>query len=230
MNRMTTMASFAAVREKPDTADAPGKKPSSRSLWAWGVVLVLVNLPLMWGEIRTEFIFFPEAAIEGQWWRVLTYPLVHLSWYHFLLDAGGFLLVFRCLEEDRALTRMLYIAGAGFGSLGLSLALDSSGLNQGLSGLSGIAHGLMAVTALEMLAHPRQKTWGVVSLALVTAKSAYELWTGHVFFEFMHMGMCGQPLAASHAGGVVGGILAYIVYKVLSQKEIIGNTGRRVGI
>lgn len=25
----------------------------------------------------------------------------------------------------------------------------------------------------------------------------------------MHMGLCGHPIAASHAGGVLGGILAY---------------------
>ena len=66
-------------------------------------------------------------------------------------------------------------------------------------------------------------------MAIVTAKCAYELWTGHVVFEFMHMGMCGRPMAASHAGGVAGGIGAYIICSVLTHMDINGMVGRGAG-
>ncbi len=179
------------------------------SIWAWTILLLLVNLPLAWGEIRSSLIFLPEAVGRGQWWRAVTHPLVHLSWYHLLLDAGGFLIVYRCLEEKRAGIVALYLAGAGAGSLLCSLVFDPSIYRQGLSGLSGVAHGLMAVTALEMMRHDDQRRWGAISLAAVTLKSIYEFRSGHVFLEFMHMGLCGHPLAASHAGGVAGGILTF---------------------
>jgi rhomboid family GlyGly-CTERM serine protease len=179
------------------------------SIWAWTILLIIVNFPLAWGEVRSSLVFLPDAVGHGQWWRVFTFPLVHLSWYHFLLDAGGFLLLFGCLEEKQWLAKALYTVGAGTGSLLLALAMDPAIATQGLSGLSGIAHGLMAVSALEMLRHEDQRKWGWISLFTVVGKSAYELWTGHVLFEFIHMGMCGQPLAACHAGGVLGALMAF---------------------
>lgn len=197
--------------------DGPSKTPSNAHrrrqwlIWSWIAVLAAVNLPLFSGEIRMGLIFLPDAVEMGQWWRIFTYPLVHLSWYHLLLDAGGFLLLYPCLEEKRVPAKALYIIGAGAGSLLLSLAMDPSISQQGLSGLSGIAHGLMAITALEMLRHKDQRTWGLISLSLVVSKSAYELWTGRVLFEFMHMGLCGQPMATSHAGGVMGGLVAFML-------------------
>lgn len=181
------------------------------SLWIWVLLLITVNIPLLWGQVRTGLLYLPGAVDNGQWWRVVTYPLVHLSWYHLLLDAGGFLLLFSCLEEKRLLAKTVYIIGAGAGTLLLASVLDPAISQRGLSGLSGIAHGLMAVSALEMLRHKEHRTWGGLSLAVVVTKSAYELWSGHVLFEFMHMGLCGQPLAASHAGGVMGGLFAFLL-------------------
>jgi rhomboid family GlyGly-CTERM serine protease len=183
-------------------------------IWTWTVVLVAVNFPLLWGEVRSGMIFFPDAVRSGQWWRVATFALVHLSWYHLLLDAGGFLLLLSCLEEKSGTAKFFYILGAGCGTLLLSLAMDPAVSQQGLSGLSGIAHGLMAVSAVEMLRSRTQRSWGCVSLALVVLKSAYELWSGHVVLELLHMGMCGQPIAASHAGGVIGGLIAYALLNI----------------
>jgi rhomboid family GlyGly-CTERM serine protease len=157
---------------------------------------------------------------SGQWWRIITYPLVHLSFYHLLLDAGGFLLLFSCLEEKRLLPRMFYLIGPGAGALLLSSTLDPSISQRGLSGLSGIAHGLMAISAVEMLRHDEQRAWGILSLTVVSVKSAYELWSGRVVFEFMHMGLCGTPLAAAHAGGVMGGLLILLVINFLYRNNL----------
>jgi rhomboid family GlyGly-CTERM serine protease len=195
------------------------------SLWAWTAVLVMVNLPLLWGEVRTSLLFLPPDVAAGQWWRVITYPLVHLSWYHLLLDASGFLILYACLEEKRPHAKALYMIGPAIGSLVLALAMDPGIFQQGLSGLSGIAHGLMAVTALEMFGHRHQRRWGAISLALVVAKSAYELWSGHVVFEFMHMGLCGRPLAASHAGGVIGGVLTFLLMNRRRKDYVKEKTG-----
>lgn len=38
-----------------------------KSVWAWSLLLLFVNLPLLWGEIRTGLIFLPEAVAQGQW-------------------------------------------------------------------------------------------------------------------------------------------------------------------
>ncbi len=128
-------------------------------------------------------------------------------------------MLYGCLEEKRWLQRALYIAGSGAGSLLLATALDPAIARQGLSGLSGIAHGLMAIAALEMLRHREQRRWGWISLCMVVGKSAYELWTGQVLFDFMHMGMCGQPLAACHAGGVIGALIVFTLMLVRPIKD-----------
>jgi hypothetical protein len=99
--------------------------------------------------------------------------------------------------------------------------------NQGLSGLSGIAHGLMAFSALEMVYLSRQRMWGWGSLIIVVSKSLYELASGQVFFDFMHMGLCGSPVAACHAGGVLGGILAFVMNCFINRRKTyfaLGNT------
>ena len=208
---MPTVATISTESDRCPNQNLSSRFCRHANLWIWSAVLLLVNLPLVWGQVRTGMLFLPEAVMSGQWWRVITYPLVHLSWYHLLLDAGGFLLLYTCLEERRKITRALYIASASAGSLLLSLATAPAISQNGLSGLSGIAHGLMAISAMEMLRLKDQRWWGAISLATVVSKSAYELWSGKVFFDFMHMGLCGQPLAASHAGGVLGGLVAFIL-------------------
>jgi rhomboid family GlyGly-CTERM serine protease len=210
---VTAFADTAARRKTKESTHLNQHWP----LWIWALLLIAVNMPLLWGQVRTGLLYLPEAVDNGQWWRVITFPLVHLSWYHLLLDAGGFLLLFSCLEEQRPLAKAIYIIGPGAGTLFLASVLDPSISQRGLSGLSGIAHGLMAVSALEMLGHKDHRTWGGLSLAVVVIKSAYELWSGRVLFEFMHMGLCGHPLAASHAGGVMGGVLAFLLLKGASR-------------
>ena len=210
MNPVTSIPRIPTRGRKIDISSSRLGKYGA--LWGWTAILVMINLPLLWGEVRTGLLFLPEPVTSGQWWRVVTYPLVHLSWYHLLLDAGGFLLLFSCLEERRFFAKAIYIIGPSAGSLALACLMNPAMDLRGLSGLSGIAHGLMAVTAMEMLRHRSQRFWGVVCLSAVVAKSAYELWTGHVVFEFMHMGLCGTPLAACHIGGVVGGTVAFLIF------------------
>lgn len=177
-------------------------------LLLWGLLLLGVNLPLWHGGVNGGLLFLPAAAMHGQWWRWLTFPLVHLSWYHLLLDGGAFLLLYHGLQEKGRLKRTLILAMCSAGSLLMGLWRGEVNAN-GLSGMSSIAHGLMAFSALEMIRDTNQRTWGLASLAMVAAKSLYELISGKVAFEFMHMGLCGQPEAACHAGGVLGGLAAF---------------------
>lgn len=220
MDPAVVMFSKESELDETRISNSPGRQ---WSFWMWTVILFLINLPLLWGGVNSDLIFWPKAVQNGQWWRVVTYPLVHLSWYHFLLDAGGFLLLYSALEEKRTVVKALYLIAPGTGSLLLTLAVAPDIFQQGLSGLSGIAHGLMAITAMEMWREKDQRIWGWISLGIVTLKSLYELWSGHVLFEFMHMGLCGQPLAASHAGGVIGGVVVFTVINLPAKFYVHAN-------
>jgi hypothetical protein len=83
--------------------------------------------------------------------------------------------------------------------------------------LSGIAHGLMAYSGLELMQTKKNIWIWLLSFLLVFAKSIYEFISGNVMFTFMHMGLCGTPLAACHLGGVVGGILCFFIFKMRSK-------------
>lgn len=183
---------------------------------ALATILLMVNYPLLYNDVRSQLIFFPDAVFTGQWWTIITHPFVHLSWYHLLLDGLAFAILYLLLEEKRNIVRLFYSITSGMGAMLLGLLMEPAIYQRGLCGLSGAAHGLMTISALEMLQHKRQRSLGLLCLGLVVVKSVYELCSGQVFLESLHMGLTGQPVAASHAGGVLGGLLAFVSIKIIS--------------
>jgi rhomboid family GlyGly-CTERM serine protease len=193
-------------------------KSSSNALelMFFGTALVLLNLPLLSGGFCESMIYFPHRVAMGEWWRTVSHPLVHLTWYHLLLDGGAFLLLYGGLEEQRPIRRIGYVGACAMGSLLVSTLASPVVQDRGLCGLSGIAHGLMAISALESIRRQSlDGKWcpaGMISLGIVVVKSVVEVLQGHVFFEFLHFGMMGLPVPESHAGGVLSGIVAFLVF------------------
>ncbi len=165
--------------------------------------------------------FQVDHITNGEWWRIITFPFVHISLFHLALDAGAFLLLYNGLEEKRWPTRILYVTLCGLASLLLTLVTTTSIHAIGLCGLSGIAHGLMAVSALEMIyskSADRSRTIaGFSMLGIVIGKSVYEAVTGHVMFEWLYFGLIGTPLVFTHLGGVVGGMLGFYGVKYFKR-------------
>ncbi len=171
-------------------------------------LLVLVNRPLFYGAVNSALIYHPAPVGAGEWWRLISYPFVHLSWYHLMLDAGAFYLLYTGLEEKRCSRKLVILAACSASSLLFGVCLGGA-QNLGLAGLSGVAHGLMAFAALEMARSAGRRHLGLVCLFLVLGKSVYELATGDVVFSSLHMDLCGTPVAASHGGGVLAGVLVF---------------------
>ena len=82
------------------------------------------------------------AVRAGEWWRLVTYPFVHVSWYHLLLDAAAFFTAYVELRHRRGLERLGFVAAAGAGGLLAAWWLAPIVFTRGLCGLSGVAHGL----------------------------------------------------------------------------------------
>ena len=121
------------------------------------------------------------------------------------------------LLEKRVTRKILITISCGGFSLIATVWFTPAIEAKGLCGLSGIAHGLMAYSGLELL-HNQKGIWvGLFSFLLVFIKSIYEFISGEVVFTFMHMGLCGSPLAPSHLGGVVGGILSFVIIYLESR-------------
>lgn len=224
---MTSHLKAVALNSGSLTSGPVGQETPSRlfrlpvrwDCWLFGMLLLALNAPLLAGFFPEAFVFLPEPVLAGEWWRLFTHPFVHVSWYHLLLDGAAFLLLYSSLREKSWLGKSLYVAAAAAGSLGTAWAVTS--LENGLCGLSGVAHGLMAVSALEMIAGARGRTaeWriGWISFVLVLSKAFYELITGRMFLEFLHFGLLGSPVAVSHVGGVLGALVVWLLLSHLPQ-------------
>ena len=175
----------------------------------FSTLLILCNLHLVTPGLMRPLIFNPADFMAGKWWLIFTYTFVHTSWYHLALDAGAFLLLYTGLETRRISRRLFYTFGCGACSFGATLLFAPEIRSLGLCGISGIAHGLMAVAALEMIADRTYSKQGWLCLLIVALKSLYEIIVGEMLFSFLLFGMCGTPLAASHIGGVIGGIISF---------------------
>lgn len=175
------------------------------------------NFHIITGLSCSNLIFQYDQFVSGDIYRLITHPFVHLSWYHFLLDAGAFVLLYTGLEEKQKLRKFLIVGICGLCGLAVPLIFAPAIYSQGLCGLSGIAHGLMAFSALEMMQEKANFKAGVICLAAVSIKSFYEAATGDVLFSFLQFGLCGIPIAICHAGGVIGGVLSYFILHLLES-------------
>jgi rhomboid family GlyGly-CTERM serine protease len=187
-------------------------------LVALSVVIVLLNLPLLHGACAVELVFLPGRVAAGEWWRVLTHVFVHVSWYHLLLDATAFLLLYQELREKQWFARIGCVLACGAGCLLVSLWAAPMIHTRGLCGLSGIAHGLMVIAALDMVRAGNDATIrraGFISFALVVTKCMIEAATGSILLERLHLGPLGSPVAVCHAGGVLGGLVGWVVARGL---------------
>ncbi len=191
---------------------AKSASPRRWEMIGFAVLVAIFSGSVLFGAPLGTMMFRPDTVAAGEWWRIVTHPFVHITWYHLLLDASAFFLLYHGLLENRIGRRLLYVVAGAAGSLGLSWLAAPAITTQGLCGLSGIAHGLMAVSAVEMMRANARSTpeWriGAFTLAIVVGKAAWEAISGHVLFEFLYFNMVGSPITISHAGGTVGALLA----------------------
>ncbi len=188
----------------------------------FGLLIVMVNLPLCWGEVSRGLILEIDPILAGQWWRLITHSFVHVSWYHLLLDGVAFFSLYTALPVNRLWKRIVLMLGCAMGTV-VAVAIVLPGISAtGYCGLSGIDHGLMALYAMMLIKMGRNSPLyriGQISLAVVLLKSLIELGTGQMVFDFMHTDKIGVPVAASHLGGVVGGLVGYGLLVWLENKK-----------
>ena len=220
LGTVAAMEMAATAFSRPDSPPARHVRSMPVEQTVITVLLLLFNLPLLRGVFSDAFVFAWPGLYEGEWWRVLTYPFVHVSWYHLLLDGAAFLLLYGMLGGSSRCERIAAVVTCAGLSLLTAMWLDASGLSHGLCGLSGPAHGLAAMVALDLMRggnEGRLRAAGLIAFLGVTVKSLVELVTGHVLFATIHAGDVGLPVVTCHLGGVIGGIVAWTVIRVIQQ-------------
>lgn len=183
-------------------------------LAALAILLIVLNWSVLQGVCNSRLIFMPEAVGQGEWWRLFTHPFIHVTWLHLLLDGAAFLLLYRDLQEQPWMQRVLLCIGSAVGSLLVCLCADPMLSTKGLCGISAIAHGLMGVSALNLMGQRHDKLLfriGVCSFVIVTVKCLIEVLTGKMLFTFLYFGMVGDPVAVTHAGGLLGSLVTWLL-------------------
>ena len=182
-------------------------------LAALALLVAAFNVSLFFGGPSARFVLFPERLAGGQWHVLFTHAFVHVGAYHLLLDASAFLSLYAALGLAKAWRRGAVVAGGIAGSAVATLLAWPAAAESGLCGLSGVAHGLMAVCGIEMLGNERlskiERWAGGAALCVVVAKAAAEAASGRMFFGGWHAGHVGLPVAVCHAGGIVGALAVY---------------------
>lgn len=172
------------------------------------LIIAVMNVHLLGIGRLDSLIFLPSAVASGEFWRLVTHPFAHVSWYHLMLDASAFMVLYGMLRQG-ALGRFAHVVVCGAISLGTACLLSPDIQSLGLCGLSGIAHGLMTVVSMDMIRDKQDRLLGILSLCAVILKSLVEMMTGQVLFASLHHGLCGIPVAACHGGGVLGGMVSW---------------------
>lgn len=205
------------------TANETHRRTLRAELWFLGALLLALNVGLFLGRVPEGLVLTPAAWTEFEWWRWLTHPWVHISPYHFVLDAGAFLGLYALLPAMRRGHRALLLLSCALGSTGAALAAGALHDTSGFCGLSGMAHGLMGVAAWSAATAadrpPAQRRLGVLFLLIIAAKSLYEAATGSLLWNGLHLGRVGAPILECHAGGLAGGLCACPLILSLQRLE-----------
>lgn len=190
------------------------------SLLLFGMIILLCNLHLLTGEPPQLLIFNVQRTVEGEWWRIITHPFVHVSWYHLLVDGATTVILWHQITQlRRSRTALVCLFSLG-GSLFASLLFSPYILTSGYCGLSGVAHGLLIYMSLlwwfgwesfdtNARRYQKRRVMGRLLFFLLLVKCLGEMYGGGV--AQYHFGNVGIPLAHAHLGGCVAGTVAALL-------------------
>lgn len=173
---------------------------------AIGVLAIAATIASFASPAARDALVADGRIFDGQWWRLVTGPLVHATWGHLVRDLA--LVAIAGVAYEGPLDRHklgLFAAGLVLPPLAVLVAEDA----RWYCGLSGLSHALLAA-ALSYEFTRRRGTARLIVLALcaiAATKPIYELATGAPAFAMsLGEGVVQVPLA--HVVGVLVGIAA----------------------
>lgn len=186
----------------------PDQDHAQTRLVLLGLLLAVAVLGLAaWGDAGRALLRYERAGlVAGEWWRLVSGHLVHLSWRHAVMDLAAALTLGWLFGRELSPRRWAWV-------LLLSLLAVNAGmwwLEPGLTwyvGLSGVLHGVIAAAAMTLAW--RRVPGGYVLLAALVLKLGVEQGFGPLWLAAESAG--GPVIVNAHLYGAVGGILAALV-------------------
>ncbi len=190
-------------------------RSSLRALWP-PLTLALLMLALAAGDqpLRDALALTREGLQGGQVWRLLTGHLVHLGWYHCMLNLLGLaVLLWLCPQPLRPAEWVRRV-------LLLSLAVSASlyALMPALAwyvGFSGVLHGLF-VLGLVPQARAGDRI-ALVCLAYLAGKLLWEVLVGAPLSDEQAIG--GRVVTQAHLFGTLAALAYGLIFKTFPPGE-----------
>lgn len=175
-----------------------------------GIALALACLalvaPELWGESARLLLRYDRSALaRGEWWRLATGHLVHMSLEHAVMNALGLALLWALFARDYSPRAWVLIVVASAAAIDLGLWIGDSTL-QWYVGSSGVLHGVLAAGAAAHLRQGDRDGW--LLGALLIGKITYEQTVGALPL------VAGPVIVDAHLYGALGGLLAALGCRV----------------
>lgn len=111
--------------------------------WSTALVVVVVLLLGMSPDTWVQAMSLTQRGVaSGEWWRLVTSQIVHLSMNHALLNAAGFLIVSASFRQDVTARREMGVLGVSMLGVGLGIYLFNPDIGWYV-GLSGAIYGVL---------------------------------------------------------------------------------------
>ncbi|MEB3244835.1 MAG: rhomboid family intramembrane serine protease [Vampirovibrionales bacterium] len=143
--------------------------------------------------------FNRPALLQGQWWRMLTSPMLHLNWQHVLSNAFGLWIFGARIEAIIGAWRAALLYGF---SVAFSLIASYLWVPEATIGASGGVYGLLSAYLVFML---------VVQLRKGDFKAFLAMLRGLILFAALFVYISFQEAETvnvlGHLGGMIGGAM-----------------------
>ncbi len=175
-----------------------------------GATLALVCLALLASGLagqaaRQALRYDRNALAAGQWWRLATAHLVHLSFEHAVVNVLALALLWALFARDYSPRAWLLIVASAAAAIDLGLWIADSTVIWYV-GSSGVLHGVYAAGAAAHLRRAERDGW--VLAALLLAKLVYEQSAGPLPL------VPGPVIVDAHLYGALGGVLGALACRV----------------
>ena len=192
--------------------EKPFVKESRYSRWCkplwplWLLAGIALVASLAGGDASVSLRYSRIDVLAGEWWRLITGQLVHLTLSHLLLNLTGVALIGWVFGPGlRAGQWLLLLIGSWLGIVFGFLVLEPQ--LAWYVGLSGLLHGLLLGAAV--LDDGLDRRVRAILVVGILAKLAWEQWAGALPMTAEAAG--GPVIVDAHLYGGLGGLLAGLV-------------------
>jgi rhomboid family GlyGly-CTERM serine protease len=188
----------------------------------WTLLLCSVAAVVFVAPSLGDALIYDRGAISGgEWWRLITGNLVHLSGMHLSFDVLGLLVAGTIIElrGDRYVGLVYFMAGA---VVGIVVYVTSPEL-QYYGGLSGIVTAVVVYLCLEGLRDTGGWRWlCLFGLTLVAVKIGLDLMLGKSLLAATESQPF-VPVPVSHFAGACTALFAFVLTR---WKQVFIRTGQ----